>query len=566
MKTSIPSAAQSSQPAKQTSPAHSITPQSGPLAQLAAMMNQSPQVQAQLKVADEIQNSEPVQRQMALAAEINHAQPPVAQPRIREEKPAQREAAPTPNRTGLPDQLKSGVESLSGISLDDVNVHYNSAKPAQLNALAYAQGTDIHVAPGQEQHLPHEAWHIVQQKQGRVKPTMQMKAGVSVNDDPGLEKEADVMGCRAMSVPVTAGEPVNSPLQRKSGTVAQLFPYSRTNTRTNRTFQITDNGARLDADQTAGDANDPHSGYATYSVQGNSLILGHIQSDPEEGSGIGSLLMYYLAKIAEGLGLDAMSIPGAAPTAVGFYELLGFVSADIPAAAEFEREISQDTDERGKAKDLYVSTRAKIDYNTDPENRRNHREWGRLEPEDQQRLISEQEERFQSTSLSNQIQRIQEVLHGRAVTRTGLTAITQNVLDKTAPLLNRWSAAGAGEGGLATWAQSRHIDPLRSRALQEIKSITAKNWGPYTTGRSKPTGVTAIANELGTLKTVSAEMKTQLGTVKGLADAAKNRAASNRSAATTAFYQLLADMTFESLANLEATVAAINGFKRTYFA
>ena len=30
------------------------------------------------------------------------------------------------------------------------------------DALAYAQGSDIHLAPGQEQHLPHEAWHVVQ--------------------------------------------------------------------------------------------------------------------------------------------------------------------------------------------------------------------------------------------------------------------------------------------------------------------------------------------------------------------------------------------------------------------
>ncbi|MDJ0844492.1 eCIS core domain-containing protein [Crocosphaera sp.] len=98
-----------------------------------------------------------------------------------------------PNRTGLPDRLKTGVENLSGYSLDDVRVHYNSPKPAQLQALAYTQGTDIHVAPGQEQHLPHEAWHVVQQMQGRVKPTMQMK-GVQINDDEGLEREADVMG------------------------------------------------------------------------------------------------------------------------------------------------------------------------------------------------------------------------------------------------------------------------------------------------------------------------------------------------------------------------------------
>ncbi|MBV8659994.1 MAG: DUF4157 domain-containing protein [Burkholderiales bacterium] len=79
------------------------------------------------------------------------------------------------NKTGLPDQLKSGVEALSGMSLDNVKVHYNSDKPSQLQALAYAQGTDIHVGPGQEKHLPHEAWHVVQQAQGRVRPTTQMK-------------------------------------------------------------------------------------------------------------------------------------------------------------------------------------------------------------------------------------------------------------------------------------------------------------------------------------------------------------------------------------------------------
>lgn len=105
-----------------------------------------------------------------------------------EQEPVQREEKP--NNTGLPDNLKTGIENLSGYSMDDVKVHYNSDKPAQLNALAYAQGADIHVAPGQEQHLPHEAWHVVQQKQGRVQPTMQMQ-GVNVNDNEGLEKEAD---------------------------------------------------------------------------------------------------------------------------------------------------------------------------------------------------------------------------------------------------------------------------------------------------------------------------------------------------------------------------------------
>lgn len=109
------------------------------------------------------------------------------------------------NKTGLPDQLKSGIEGLSGVAMDDVKVHYNSAKPAQLQAHAYAQGNQIHIASGQEKHLPHEAWHVVQQKQGRVKPTAQLKGKVNINDNVGLEKEANVMGAKAFNVASHSG-------------------------------------------------------------------------------------------------------------------------------------------------------------------------------------------------------------------------------------------------------------------------------------------------------------------------------------------------------------------------
>ena len=113
-------------------------------------------------------------------------------------RPLQREqeAASVPNQTGMPDNLKSGIESLSGMDVSDVRVHYNSPRPAQLSAHAYAQGSDIHLAAGQEKHLPHEAWHVVQQRQGRVQPTTQMR-GEQINDDAGLEQEADVMGEKA---------------------------------------------------------------------------------------------------------------------------------------------------------------------------------------------------------------------------------------------------------------------------------------------------------------------------------------------------------------------------------
>ncbi len=107
-----------------------------------------------------------------------------------------------PNKTGLPDNLKDGIQRLSGYDMSDVRVHYNSAKPAQLNAHAYAQGNQIHLGSGQEKHLPHEAWHVVQQKQGRVQPTMKI-GGQSVNDNVRLEREADVMGGKALQMKST---------------------------------------------------------------------------------------------------------------------------------------------------------------------------------------------------------------------------------------------------------------------------------------------------------------------------------------------------------------------------
>jgi hypothetical protein len=210
--------------------------------QLRQALNQSPHVVAQAKLGESLSArksashmGQPVQRQGAteeeeltqrqgateeeelMGSESATAQPeamdeeeealqeksaPVQREEMTEdEEPLQTKAEPaqeaSENRTGMPDSLKAGIENLSGLSMDDVKVHYNSSSPASLQALAYTQGTDIHVGPGQERHLPHEAWHVAQQKQGRVRPTMQMK-GVTINDDRALEQEADVMGAKAI--------------------------------------------------------------------------------------------------------------------------------------------------------------------------------------------------------------------------------------------------------------------------------------------------------------------------------------------------------------------------------
>lgn len=197
--------------------------------QLQQMFDQSPRVAAQMKLAALLsphQNGQPAQPTMQRQTSVEEEKPlqdkSETMQRVElaeeeellqgkfgamqreemseEEEPLQGRFEPVQqkeNRTGMPDNLKAGVENLSGLSMDDVKVHYNSAAPATVQALAYTQGTEIHVGPGQEQHVAHEAWHVAQQKQGRVRPTMQTK-GVTINDDASLEQEADRMGAKAL--------------------------------------------------------------------------------------------------------------------------------------------------------------------------------------------------------------------------------------------------------------------------------------------------------------------------------------------------------------------------------
>lgn len=161
------------------------------------MLNQSPRVEALGR----------------LAGALNRAFGAPALPAPVQRKPV--------NRTGLPEPLKAGLESLSGVALDDVRVHRNSAAPAPLQAQAYAKGSDIHLAPGKEALLPHEGWHVVQQKQGRVRPSAAAGA-VPINDDPGLEREADVMGARALQARAVAGAPAPAAFSGSSP-VVQAF-------------------------------------------------------------------------------------------------------------------------------------------------------------------------------------------------------------------------------------------------------------------------------------------------------------------------------------------------------
>ncbi len=120
------------------------------------------------------------------------------------------------NQTKIPERIKTPMEKMSGFDLSGVKVHYNSPRPAKLNAVAYTQGEDIYVGPGQEKHLPHESWHAVQQMQGRVRSTTQAN-GVPINDDKKLETEADEMGNKALNTGLTTSQMNNTNPIKKRG-------------------------------------------------------------------------------------------------------------------------------------------------------------------------------------------------------------------------------------------------------------------------------------------------------------------------------------------------------------
>lgn len=101
-------------------------------------------------------------------------------------------------------QIKANVSSITGTDVSNANIHYNSDKPAQLNAIAYAQGNDIHMSssPGADNHtLAHELTHNAQQQTGQVKATIQGNNGVGINNDPKLEKHADDVAAKALNMP-----------------------------------------------------------------------------------------------------------------------------------------------------------------------------------------------------------------------------------------------------------------------------------------------------------------------------------------------------------------------------
>lgn len=135
--------------------------------------------------------------------------------------------APGATATGgapLADHVRAPMEASFGADFRGVRVHQGGNATA-LGAVAYAQGEDLHFAPGAydpgstagRELIGHELAHVVQQREGRV--AAPQGKGDPINADPALEAEADAHGARA-----ARGEPAGNAatsVARAPGAVVQ---------------------------------------------------------------------------------------------------------------------------------------------------------------------------------------------------------------------------------------------------------------------------------------------------------------------------------------------------------
>lgn len=122
----------------------------------------------------------------------------------KEQKKEQKPQESKTDHTGIPAGIKTQFQAFSGLSFDDVRIHYGSDKPAQMQAYAFTQGNDVYIGPGQEKHLPHELGHVIQQKRQRL-PATCFFAGRPVNTDIRMERLADSLAWNALRRPAQQG-------------------------------------------------------------------------------------------------------------------------------------------------------------------------------------------------------------------------------------------------------------------------------------------------------------------------------------------------------------------------
>ncbi|MEM7038529.1 MAG: DUF4157 domain-containing protein, partial [Bacteroidota bacterium] len=112
-------------------------------------------------------------------------------------------SASSGSQVSMSESVQAKMEGTLGADFSGVQMYKDSEKAQGIGAQAYAQGNEVHFAPGQfkedtagQELIGHELAHVVQQREGRVSANTSV-GGMPVNDSSALENEADAKGAQA---------------------------------------------------------------------------------------------------------------------------------------------------------------------------------------------------------------------------------------------------------------------------------------------------------------------------------------------------------------------------------
>lgn len=187
--------------------------------------------------------------------------------------------------TNLPQDLRNKFEQHTGLSLNDVKVHYNSQKPREIGARGFTYGEDIYLAQGEEECLPHELAHVVQQKKGLGQSATREHDDNSLSDK---EIDADLLA-RAASLQTNAPKKDSELVHRRTPiAVKQCMTVA------------TDNGSEADGRKSYTYNRYKKYGTDTYNVIGQSSTLS--KQDAIEGKSYDKYKFKVLNDVAEEAG------------------------------------------------------------------------------------------------------------------------------------------------------------------------------------------------------------------------------------------------------------------------
>lgn len=119
--------------------------------------------------------------------------------------------------------MRQKFETAFEYDLSGVRAHHNPDRPEEIGAEAYTRSAYIDLAPGLEQHLPHETGHVIQQMQGIVHANASA-GGEPFNNSSVPEAQAGRLGVIAIERHEFSGKEICRERASECSTFRQPYP------------------------------------------------------------------------------------------------------------------------------------------------------------------------------------------------------------------------------------------------------------------------------------------------------------------------------------------------------